>query len=95
MIKVVAKMNISTEAIGSAMPLIEELIAATVQEEGCIAYNFCKELGSADAYAILESWETQEALDAHSSSEHFIRILPQLGAFVTGDVAITAYEVLV
>ena len=94
MIRVVAKMTISPEAKDNALPIIDELISATVQEEGCVNYNFCQDTENPDAYAILETWETPETLDAHGKSEHFTRLVPQLAALATGEVQITAYLVL-
>jgi len=93
MIKVVAKMTLSSEAAESALPVLEELIAATVQEEGCVNYNFCQSTASADEFAIIETWETQEALDVHSVSEHFSRLVPQLADLATGDIEISSYTV--
>ena len=95
MIKVVAKMILSPEAKDAALPVLEELIATTVQEDGCVNYNFCQDNGKSDHYAIIETWETQEALDIHSASEHFARLVPQLADLATGDILIFAYTVLI
>jgi len=95
MLKVVAKMSFAPEAMEKVMPLVEELVAATVKEEGCISYNFCLEAEATDSYAMIESWATKEALDAHSSSEHFIRILPQLRDLGQGTSQLSAFVVLV
>jgi len=95
MIKVVAKMILSPEAKESALPILDELIATTVQEEGCVNYNFCQDNEKSDHFAIIETWETQEALDVHSNSEHFARLVPQLADLATGDIQIFAYTVLI
>jgi len=95
MIKVVAKMTLSPEAKENALPVLEELIAMTVQEDGCVNYNFCADNANADEYAIIETWETQEALDVHSNSEHFGRLVPKLADLATGDIQIFAYTVLI
>jgi len=95
MLKVVAKMSFTPEAKDSALPLVKELVAATVQEKGCLGYNFCQQAESTDAYAMIESWETPEALDAHMKSEHFTTILPQISALGKGETEIAVFEVLV
>ena len=95
MIKVVAGMTIAPDKIDAAMDIVNELIAATVKEAGCIGYNFCKATDSEDAYAFIESWQDQAALDAHMASEHFGRLLPALGAYSTGEPQIAVYSVLV
>ncbi len=94
MIKVVAKMSIAPENKDAAGALIEELVAATVQEEGCINYNFCQEAGSDNSYAILETWEGMAALGAHEKSEHFTRLIPRIAECVSGEISIEVFEVL-
>jgi len=94
MIKVVAKCTIAPENKDSAMAVLEELVSTTVQEDGCINYNFCADVKGNGEYAILETWETQEALDVHSASEHFGRLVPQLAALAAGEIEITAYSVV-
>ena len=93
MIKVVAKMTLSPEAAENAMPILVELIAETVKEEGCINYNFCQSTADADTFAIIETWKTQEALDVHSKSDHFAKYVPQLADLATGDIEISSYTV--
>ncbi|MCL2807901.1 MAG: antibiotic biosynthesis monooxygenase [Coriobacteriia bacterium] len=94
MIKVTATLVIPTETKDDAMVVIEELVATTVLEDGCINYNFCQETVGVDAYAILETWESKEALDAHMKTEHFTRLVPQLSALAKGDIVLSVYEVL-
>ena len=95
MLKVIAKMNIAPEEEDAAVELAKELVAATLREEGCISYNFCKELDADDSFAMIETWESQEALDKHMQSEHFTRLLPQLQQHCYGDLTISVYTALV
>ncbi len=92
MLKVVAKMTIAPEKTEDALVFIRELVSATLEEEGCISYNFCQEAGSESAYAMIETWKDKAALDAHLSSEHFTRISPQLGTCTEG-MSLAVYEV--
>jgi quinol monooxygenase YgiN len=94
MLKVVAKMTVAPEAKDSVTALVEELVAATVKEDGCINYNFCQELEGTDSYAIIETWASKEALDAHMQSEHFTRLIPEISALVTGEIEIAVFTVL-
>ncbi|MDR2035465.1 MAG: antibiotic biosynthesis monooxygenase [Coriobacteriales bacterium] len=95
MLKVVATMQIAPEVKGDVTPLIEKLVAATVQEEGCINYNFCKLTESAEAYAIIETWENAETLDVHGKSAHFTELIPQIAELVIGEIDIAVFEVLI
>ncbi len=78
MIKVVAKFLLKPEEKLNAKPLFEELIAATRKEYGCAGYDLAQSTADENLVVVLESWESQEALDVHGKSEHFTRIVPQL-----------------
>ncbi len=94
MLKVVAKMAISAENIDKVIPLASELVAATVKEDGCINYNFCHSTDSPESYAIIETWESKEALDLHMQSEHFTGLVPQISSHIEGEFDIAVFEVL-
>ncbi|MCL2136799.1 MAG: antibiotic biosynthesis monooxygenase [Coriobacteriia bacterium] len=95
MIKVHAAMELKPEAIDSLRPLVAELVSATVQEKGCHNYNFCEQNDKPGAFAIIETWEDQASLDEHMQSEHFTRLIPEISAFVTGEIVITVFNVLI
>ena len=78
-IRVVARDHLKPECKEEALKLVEELIAATRKEEGNISYNYCQDAKDPDYFAMIECWETEEALQAHLKSEHFTRIIPKLG----------------
>merc|ERR1712110_819258 len=48
----------------------KKMIAATQEEKGCILYQLFKEKGKEKSYAMIETWETAEDLEAHSKSVH-------------------------
>lgn len=62
-------------------PLIEqalELVAFSLHDKGCINYDFFQSIANDDRFMIVETWESDEALKAHSESDHFCRIVPKL-----------------
>merc|ERR1712113_1302673 len=48
----------------------KKMISATQKEKGCIHYQLYKEQGKEKSYAMIETWETSEDLEAHSKSAH-------------------------
>merc|ERR1711893_12818 len=48
----------------------KKMILATQKEKGCIHYQLYKEQGKDKSYAMIETWETSEDLEAHSKSAH-------------------------
>lgn len=57
----------STETVGSAL---RELVAATRQEEGCVAYDLYESAAAAGTFITVERWRAQADLDAHMSTPH-------------------------
>ena len=58
------------EGKGEEFELIATAAAARVRAEdaGCEAYHLYKSLDDPSEYVLVESWETQDALDAHGKS---------------------------
>ncbi|MDE6218543.1 MAG: antibiotic biosynthesis monooxygenase [Muribaculaceae bacterium] len=62
-------------------PLVEaatELVAFSLRDKGCISYDLYGSLTNDDRLMIIETWEDQQALDAHMASDHFKRLSPVL-----------------
>lgn len=51
----------------------KELVAATQKnDKGCISYDFFASSTRNDVFMFCETWTDEEALTAHSRSEHFL-----------------------
>ncbi|MDE6099452.1 MAG: antibiotic biosynthesis monooxygenase [Paramuribaculum sp.] len=51
----------------------ERLTAASLLQDGCVAYDIFESATRRDVLMICETWRDQAALDAHSASEEFVR----------------------
>lgn len=49
------------------------LTAASLQQEGCVAYDIFTSATRPEVMMICETWRDQAALDAHSASDEFIK----------------------
>lgn len=49
----------------------KRLTAASLKQEGCIAYDIFESATRPDVLMICETWADQKALDAHSASDVF------------------------
>ena len=78
-IKVVADSHVRAEAVDEFLAAATELVAETnAKDEGCIAYDVWRDNTDPLHLTVLEEWESQAALDKHSASEHFLRLVPVL-----------------
>lgn len=58
----------------------KELVAASVKDQGCIAYDLFQSETRADVLMICETWTDEEALKAHEQSAHFTTLVPRMQA---------------
>ena len=77
MIKVIARTLIRVECIEAYHTLAREMVEKTQKESGNISYTLNQSVENKQLHAMIEIWESKEALDAHMASEHFQRIVPQ------------------
>ncbi|MDR3271038.1 MAG: antibiotic biosynthesis monooxygenase [Peptococcaceae bacterium] len=91
MVKVIAKNFILPEHVSTAKSLFQELISATRQENGCIAYRLFLNTQDPSEYTFIEEWASQEALDRHINTTHFQTLLPQIGQLAAKPGEISVY----
>lgn len=60
-----------------------ELVAASLLDKGNISYDFYESQTNDDRFAIIETWESREALKAHTETEHYKRLAPELQKYST------------
>ncbi len=82
------RLNVSmiTETSENAKKLVEvatELVAFSLRDKGCIGYDLYQSKTNDDRYMIVETWESQADLKAHSETEHFKRLAPELQKYST------------
>jgi quinol monooxygenase YgiN len=94
MIKVVAKNALKEGVRDEVLTLLEEMIAKTRQEDGCIKYELYELDGDPNVLTFIEEWESMDKLSAHMNSEHFKRIIPLLGDYKASVVPVEIYTLL-
>lgn len=70
----IADSSLKQKAIDTAIELVE----LSLHDKGCIAYEAFTSLTSDNHIEIVETWEDEASLKAHSESEHFRRLVPEL-----------------
>ncbi|MBQ4370180.1 MAG: antibiotic biosynthesis monooxygenase [Oscillospiraceae bacterium] len=81
MIKVVARTLVREDGIEAYHALAKEIVEKTRTEEGNVFYTMNQSVDNKKLHAMIEAWESMEALKAHMSSEHFKRIVPQMAQY--------------
>lgn len=94
MIKVVAKFTVKEGNVEKLKSYAALMVAETVKEEGCIAYQLCQETVNERKMAMIEEWESQEALDRHMKAAHFLEYIPKMHQLQEGETEVNLYHVL-
>lgn len=62
----------------AALATAQELVAQSVKDNGCIAYDVFESATRKDVLMICETWKDAESLLAHEKAEHFVTLVPKL-----------------
>ncbi len=60
------------ECVDELKALLGTMVQASRIEEGCLLYNIYQLENKPNTFVVIESWESEEALDGHKTSEHYL-----------------------
>ena len=87
MLRVLVPCRFTAEHRARALQVYADLIAATVAEPGCRSYELLGDVEDPLAFVIAETWDSQEALDAHTRTPHFRSAMQELARLETAEPA--------
>lgn len=70
--------QVSAENRASALETAKELVAYSLKDAGCVAYDVFESATRPDVLMICETWKDEASLTAHSNSAHFTTLVPKL-----------------
>lgn len=56
----------------------KELLAASLKDQGCIAYDLFQSATRPDVLMICETWADAASLSAHEAASHFTTLVPRI-----------------
>lgn len=78
MISVLVGCSVTAENLEAALTVYGELAAATLKEPGCVSYELLQLRDNPCELMLAERWHSQEHLDAHTRTNHFIEAMHKL-----------------
>lgn len=70
MFAVIGSFRLPPEHVAAALPLMRDVIEATLQEPGCRAYSYAEDVAEPGLFRVTEMWDSREALNAHFNTPH-------------------------
>ena len=58
--------------------MAKELVACSLKDNGCIAYDIFESATREDVLMICETWKDEESLAAHEKATHFVTLVPKI-----------------
>lgn len=95
MIKVVAKATVKEDQIEVFKNSVQELVAETRKESGCIVYQLFQDVNNKNVLTFVEEWENMEALQKHMNSKHFQAAIPVLTALQEKDMEVSVSTLVI
>ena len=71
-LKIIATINVKPEFKEDVLNMLQTVTDATRKEEGNISYVLHEDINNSAKIIILEEWKSQEAIDFHNQTEHFL-----------------------
>lgn len=82
------------DKIEATQAALLQLVAATLQEPGCISYELLQNLEDPTEFTFIEEWKSAAALEAHFASEHMQAAISQLPVLAAQEPDIRQYAQL-
>lgn len=73
MIRLNCFVSVKEENRKEVLEAARRLTEASLKQEGCIAYDIFESATRPDVLMFCETWRDQQALDAHATSDVFVR----------------------
>lgn len=78
MIRLNVFIQVSAENRAAVLEAARELVACSLKDNGCIAYDVFESSTRPDVLMICETWKDAESLAAHGKAPHFVTLVPKI-----------------
>ncbi|OHB56328.1 MAG: antibiotic biosynthesis monooxygenase, partial [Planctomycetes bacterium GWF2_50_10] len=82
-VTVVAKIIAKSDAIEAVKSELIKMLAATLQEEGCMEYRLHQDNENPAVFVFYENWKSPACLEQHMNSPHFQAYVAAVGDLIT------------
>lgn len=69
-VRIIAKITGQPDKTAELKSVLQDLVAPTRSEKGCISYQLCQSTDDTAEFVFIEEWADRAAIDAHMKSAH-------------------------
>ena len=78
MIRLNVFIQVSEANRAQVLEAAKELVAQSLNDNGCVAYDIFESATRKDVLMICETWKDQACLDVHQVAPHFTTLVPKI-----------------
>lgn len=79
--------NVKEDCKEDFLALLDNMVTESNKEEGCSYYHLMADLTATNWYSLIELWDSQEALNLHNKTAHWIKFND-----IVNDYLVTPYD---
>ena len=68
------------------------MVAIERSTPGCLSFDIYEDIGAANTFLLVEQWEDEASLEAHTETDEYAEYDDTLNSFVTGEPVWEEYE---
>ncbi|KZE68999.1 monooxygenase [Fictibacillus phosphorivorans] len=91
MIIIHAGLTVQKEKEAAFLAEVKALVEASRAESGNIQYDLMKDTEKESTFLMVEVWESQEAVQKHNTSEHFVAFGQKAQSFMAAPTDVKIY----
>jgi len=84
MFKLVVIIRVKADKAAEFEEMVKPLIENSRKEKGCISYDLLPDVLHHNCYLVLETWESDKALESHKLTRHYLDFAESLNEY-TGE----------
>ncbi len=71
-LNIIATITIKPEYHEAFKPIFKRLVIGSRAEHGCVRYELNQSIENPNIYIVVETWQSQQAIDLHNTTPHFV-----------------------
>lgn len=71
-LNIIATITIKPEYHEAFKPIFKRLVIGSRAEHGCVQYELNQSIENPNIYIVVETWQSQQAIDLHNTTPHFV-----------------------
>lgn len=83
MIRINVFIQVSADKRAALIEAGKELVACSLKDKGCVAYDLFASTMREDVLMICETWADEASLSAHEQAAHFVTLVPKIQSLGT------------